>query len=119
MAATTCPLHSRAPVKWVCLCLHLIHPSSFVLYGLSGIMCSSAGDAAASSHVAVGWVPALRQIAVETPGRPTSLVVTGGMRGWGLPHSSCRSWTVQTPAELTQCALMDTPWPPAFFKKQP
>lgn len=66
VAVTVCPVHSHAPKKWGCLCLDLIHPSSFVLHRFSCIMCPSVGDTTASSNKAWEQVPAPIQAIGET-----------------------------------------------------
>lgn len=110
MAVTVCPLHSRAPIKWGCLCLDLIHPSSFVLHRFSAIMSPSVCDTTASSHKARGQVPAPPQATGET--REMCWPCNNcPEEGWGhlWDHlSTWRPWTVTTPAELTGCILLDT-----------
>lgn len=104
VAVTACTLHSCAPIKWGCLCLDLIHLSSFVLHGFSGIMCPSVGDTTASSHKAWGQVPAPPQATGETREMCCHCDNCPG-EGWG---HLCPTCTVTTPTELTVC-------PPGHF----
>lgn len=104
VAVTACTLHSCAPIKWGCLCLDLIHLSSFVLHGFSGIMCPSVGDTTASSHKAWGQVPAPPQATGETREMCCHCDNCPG-EGWG---HLCPTCTVTTPTVLTECVLLDT-----------